>query len=141
MAGMRIVELGRGDDVLLDRAVRTFRGVSGVHHAAFLADSSSVCLLMVDGDEVVGWAWGTRQRHVCGYSQLQLYEIEVIGPSRRRGIGSRLVAAFLDIGRRDGDAKVYLFTGADNTAAQALYQRQGGTPSDSDDTGYSWRLS
>jgi ribosomal protein S18 acetylase RimI-like enzyme len=140
MAGMRIVELGQGDDELLDRAVRTFRGVTGIDHATFLADPSSVCLVTIDGDDVVGWAWGTRQRHVCGYSQLQLYEVEVIEPSRRLGIGSRLVEAFLDIGRRDGDAKVYLFTGVANTAANMLYKHLGGKAFESDERGYFWEL-
>jgi len=140
MARMRIVELGSSDGKLLDRAVRGFRGVSGVDHLAFLTDPSSVCLLMVDGAEVVGWAWGTRQRHVCGYSQLQLYEIEVVEQSRRHGIGRTLLTAFLEIARRDGDAKVYLFTAADNTPAKALYREVGGVPAEPDETSFSWRL-
>jgi hypothetical protein len=91
---MRIVQLGPGDEGFLDVAVRQFRELEGVDHRPFLHDPGTIAFLaLVDvgghdtrrkglasgaGADVIGWAWGLRQRHVAGYSQVQLYEIEVV---------------------------------------------------------------
>ncbi len=137
---MRIVELTEHDHVILDRAVVQFRGIANVDHQPFLRDPGTVALVALDGDEIIGWAWGHAERHVCGYSQLMLYEIEVAGSVRRQGIGRALLAAFLNVGRRDGHAGVYLFTGESNGPAQALYRSLNGVASAENDTGFSWRF-
>jgi GNAT superfamily N-acetyltransferase len=56
--------------------------------------------------ELSRWAWGTRQRHPCGSSQLMLYEIEVAEDVRRQCIGSELMATVLQLAKRDGQAGV-----------------------------------
>jgi ribosomal protein S18 acetylase RimI-like enzyme len=137
---MRIVRLAAGDESLLDVAVRRFRGIEGVDHALFLGDPATLVLLAMHDEDVVGWTWGLRQRHVCGYSQVQLYEIEVAESMRRRGVGRALVAEFLEIARAEGHAKMWLFTSEDNIAAKGLYQAMGGGPSLHDDAGFWWRL-
>ncbi len=137
---MRIVELTEHEHVLLDRAVMRFRGLADVDHQPFLRDPAAVALAALEGDDVLGWAWGHAERHVCGYSQLMLYEIEVAEPERRQGIGRALLAAFLDIGRRGGHAGVYLFTGESNNPAKALYRSLGGVASAENETGFSWRF-
>jgi ribosomal protein S18 acetylase RimI-like enzyme len=139
-AVMRIVELGGGDESLLGAAVLRFRGADGIDHGLFLADPGTVALVAVDGEQVEGWAWGQRERHVCGYSQLLLYEIEVAAAARRQGVGRALISAFLAIGRREGHAKMWLFTRADNSGAKALYQSAGGIAAADDETGFSWEL-
>ena len=138
---MRLVHLGDGDADLLDRAVRRFRGAPGADGAGFLADRSVAVLVALDGEEIAGWAWGWRQHHVCGYTQLQLYEIEVAPPWRRQGIGRQLLTAFLTIGRAEGHSKVYLFTAAGNLQAKALYEQLGGVAAGEDETGYCWQIS
>jgi ribosomal protein S18 acetylase RimI-like enzyme len=137
---MRIVELSDDDGHLIAAAVRMFRGADGIDHTLFLRDPATVALVALEGADVIGWAWGQRERHVCGYSQLLLYEIDVAEPVRRRGVGSSLMSVILEIGRREGHAKVWLFTGSDNTAAKGLYQAMGGVAATADDTGYSWQL-
>jgi ribosomal protein S18 acetylase RimI-like enzyme len=137
-----IRELGDGDSLLLDRAVAKFRDLVVADAAGFLADPATVVMVaMADTDAVIGWAWGTRQRHPCGYSQLMLYEIEVAEEARRQGIGGQLMAAVLQLAKRDGQASVYLFTTEDNVPAQALYRSAGGVADQELGVGFSWSLS
>jgi GNAT superfamily N-acetyltransferase len=63
---------------------------------------------------VAGWVWGCRQSHVCGYSQVRLYEIGVAEPARRRGIGRALLTAFREHAIREGHRRMWLFTDEDN---------------------------
>lgn len=92
---MRVHRLTAQDHGLLDVAVRRFRDVVVEDHAPFLEDPATVAFVALEDGEVVGWAWGCRQRHVCGYSQVQLYEIGVAeAAARRRGIGHALPTAF-----------------------------------------------
>jgi ribosomal protein S18 acetylase RimI-like enzyme len=106
----------------------------------FLRDDATLALVALADAEVVGWVWGLRQRHVCGYSQVQLYEIEVAPGMRRRGVGRALMTAFLEIVRAEGHAKMWLFTSQDNVAAKGLYRAMGGGPSLHDDAGFWWQL-
>ena len=99
---MRIVQLGPGDERFLEVAVRQFRELEGVDHRPFLHDPGTIAFLalvdvgghdarrtgLASGVDVIGWAWGLRQRHVAGYSQVQLHEIEVV-PAWRRRAGAR----------------------------------------------------
>lgn len=137
---MLIRQLGIDDAGLLDAAVRMFRGMEVADHGPFLADAATIAMVATEEGAVVGWVWGLRQRHVCGYSQVQLYEIEVAAPARRRGVGRALLTAFLELARREGHRKVWLFTDHGNTAAKALYGSSGAEPSRHDDAGYWWRL-
>jgi ribosomal protein S18 acetylase RimI-like enzyme len=138
---MRIKRLAAGDEDLLDNAVRVFRGVEGADHAAFLADPGTLTLLALSAEgDLLGWAWGVRQRHVAGYTQVQLYDVAVVEGARRRGVGRALVAEFVAVVKAEGHAKMWLFTGADNAPARALYASLGGGPSASDHTSYWWPL-
>jgi ribosomal protein S18 acetylase RimI-like enzyme len=133
-------QLTSGDDALLDAAVRLFRGVLVLDHDPFLADPASVAFVAIDGQELVGWVWGLRQRHVCGYTQVQLYEIEVSEPARGRGIGRDLLTAFRDAAILEGHRRMWLFTDLENRVAKRLYESAGGRPSAHDDAGYWWQL-
>ncbi|MFF5096718.1 MULTISPECIES: GNAT family N-acetyltransferase [Actinosynnema] len=138
---MPIRPLTPADHDLLDAAVRLFRDVEVADHTPFLADPATIALVALDdGGAVVGWAWGLRQRHAAGYSQVQLYEIGVDGGSRRRGVGRALLTAFRDLARAEGHRRMWLFTDEGNTAAKALYESEGGEPSPHDDAGYWWQL-
>jgi ribosomal protein S18 acetylase RimI-like enzyme len=119
----------RDDRALLDTAVRTFRKVVVEDHTPFLSDPATVASVALSDTVVVGWVWGHRQRHICGYTQFQLYEIEieieVVESARRRGVGRALMAEFMTVARAEGAAKVWLFTDEDNHAAKALYMGLG----------------
>jgi ribosomal protein S18 acetylase RimI-like enzyme len=140
MTPVQIRVLGPGDDHVLGEAVSAFRGTHVTDHSPFLTDPATIALAATDGSGVLGWAWGTRQRHPCGYSQVQLYEIEVSAEHRRRGVGRALLTRFLDIVRTEGHRKMWLFTDEANTAAQALYRAAGGKPSQHDDAAFWWQL-
>ena len=139
MSRMLIRRLASGDEALLETAVRALRGEGGADHAAFLADPATLALLAVgEGGEVLGWAWGVRQRHIAGYSQVQLYGVAVAETSRRRGVGRALVGEFLATVRAEGHAKMWLFTSEGNEAAKALYASLGGGPSGDSHATYWW---
>ncbi|MFT7841770.1 GNAT family N-acetyltransferase [Saccharothrix sp. BKS2] len=138
--GVLVHRLTAGDRGLLDVAVRTFRGIVVEDHAPFLEDPATVAFVALEGGEVVGWVWGCRQRHVGGYSQVQLYEIGVVESVRRRGIGRALLTTFRDHAIGEGHRKMWLFTDEDNHAAKALYEAAGGQPSPHADAGYWWLL-
>lgn len=138
--GMSTVLLGVDDGVLLRAAVRRFRGVDPDDPDAFLADPATIAMATLDGAEVVGWAWGTRQRHVCGYTQVQLYEIEVESTRRGRGLGRALLVHFLDLAAVEGHRRMWLFTDEANVVAKSLYESTGGQPSPQEDATYWWQL-
>lgn len=117
-----------------------FRGRPAVDAEGFLADPGTVVFVAEAGSDVVGWVWGVRQRHVLGHIQLQLYEIEVLPGFRGRGLGRALVEEVLEVARREGHARMWLFTDEDNKAARRLYEAAGGVPSPHDDAGYWWQL-
>lgn len=136
-----VVELGPGDHRLWTAAVAMFREVQHDRHHEFLSDPGTVAFVALDGESVVGWAWGFRQLRADGDSMLLLYEIEVVESERRKGIGRALVDAFLDLGRSEGCQKVWLFTEAANKDAVSLYEETGGYLSDRSHLLYSWELS
>ncbi|MCE6995286.1 GNAT family N-acetyltransferase [Saccharothrix sp. S26] len=137
---MFVHRLTAADHGLLDVAVRRFRGIVVEDHAPFLEDPATVAFVALEDGDVAGWVRGCRQRHVGGYSQVQLYEIGVAEPARRHGIGRALLTAFRDHAVREGHSKMWLFTDEDNHPAKALYEACGGRPSPHADAGYWWLL-
>ncbi len=69
-----------------------------------------------------------------------VYEIEVLEPYRRQGIGRALVAEIRRISRQAGCLKLFLITNASNTAAMALYASTGARRSADDDVLLSYDL-
>lgn len=139
-AGVEIHELGSDDGDLLREAVRRFRRVELDETESFLSDPATVALAMVRDREVVGWVWGNRQRHAAGYSQVQLYEIEVAPEHRGRGIGRALLTRFRDLAMSEGHRKMWLFTDEGNVPAKALYRSTGGSASPHEDVTFWWQL-
>lgn len=90
---MKIHRLTTDHVDLLARATVQFRHRTDIDQAAFLADPATRVWVALADERIVGWVWGTRQRHVLGYTQFQLYEIEVVEEYRTRGIGRALVEA------------------------------------------------
>jgi ribosomal protein S18 acetylase RimI-like enzyme len=135
-----IKRLAPGDEELLTTAAGIFRGGAEAGAAAFLADPSTLALLALEDDVVAGWAWGYRQRHLAGYTQVQLYQVDVVPGARRRGVATALVGEFLSVARAEGQAKMWLFTGEDNAAARGLYESLGGNASGTPHATYWWSL-
>ena len=138
-ASVEIHELGLDDGDLLREAVRRFRRVELDETESFLSDPATIALAMVCDREVVGWVWGNRQRHAAGYSQVQLYEIEVVPEHRGRGVGRALLSRFRDLAASEGHRKMWLFTDDGNAPAKALYQSIGGSASPHEDATFWWQ--
>jgi GNAT superfamily N-acetyltransferase len=62
-------------------------------------------------------------RHLPGVPRL--IHLEVLGPFRRRGIGTALIRAGEDTARRLGHERIALGVGLDNRGARRLYERLG----------------
>jgi len=137
---MKIKQLAAGDEALLEQAVRSSRGAVGADHTAFLSDPATLALAAVEDGQVLGSAWGLRQRHIAGYTQVQLYELHVIEHARRRGLGRALVQELLAIVRAEGHAKMWLFTDEDNMPARQLYMTLGGVSSGHSHATHWWSL-
>jgi GNAT superfamily N-acetyltransferase len=56
-----------------------------------------------------------------------LNDLFVVPAYRRTGVASALIGAAVELGRRDGAARLELATASDNAAAQALYESLGWT--------------
>ncbi len=53
----------------------------------------------------------------------RIENVAVAGPSRRRGLGTRLLGEFLDLARREGADAVFLEVRESNRAARRLYEQ------------------
>lgn len=74
----------------------------------------------VRGGRVGGFVLGWRVGH-----EIQVLSVAVEPRHRRRGIGSRLLEAYLEALRGEGVREATLEVGVSNRAAQALYSRLG----------------
>jgi GNAT superfamily N-acetyltransferase len=125
---MRIVRLTPADDAMLVSMLRTFRGPDDVLDPAFLADPTSVAFAAVDGDDVLGWAWGHRSSRPEGGQTLLLQELEQTEAARATGAGRALVDAFVGEARSLGLNGMWLFTHAGVEAARRIDPRAGDPP-------------
>lgn len=132
--------LGPDDGDTLREAVRIFRRMEIDSAPTFLDDPTTFAIVALDDGFVIGWAWGVRQRHVCGYTQVQLYEIEVATPHRRQGHGRALLSMALGLATSEGHHRMWLFTDEANASAKNLYESTGAAPSPHDDATYWWQL-
>jgi GNAT superfamily N-acetyltransferase len=125
---MEIRRLGPRDGALLDAAVRAFRGFEHRADHGCLTDPGAVAVVALDGETVVGWAFGHELPHPAGPSSLALYELDVAGPARGGGIGRALLDAFATAARERGFDAMSMLTGVDPTIARNLYPSAGGRP-------------
>lgn len=56
-------------------------------------------------------------------AEWEIENIAISGPARRRGLGTRLLGAFLNQVRSEGPSAVYLEVRESNTAARSLYEK------------------
>ena len=112
------------DSDLLARAVRTFMNTDA--GPGYLETPGTLVFVATDGGEVTGWCWGSQLARPDGTSMLYLHQLEVAEAHRRQGIGRELVSSFMRAGRAAGATKMFLTTGAHNTAARRLYTSLGG---------------
>jgi ribosomal protein S18 acetylase RimI-like enzyme len=109
---------------LLRRAARTFLATDA--DPAYLENPATLTFVATDADEITGWCWGYHLARPDGRSMLYVHQLEVAESHRRQGIGRALLTEFMTAGRSAGATKMFLTTGAGNSAARALYDSPGG---------------
>jgi len=75
---------------------------------------------------VVGFASGITYIHPDKPLELWINEVGVASSHRRKGLGTQLIKALLDAGRRAGCHEAWVLTERSNAAALRLYATSGG---------------
>ncbi len=106
---------------------------------AFIAEPRSFVFGAYLDNDPVGWIWGAHMRRPDGRMMSYVHEIDVVAAHRRKGVGSSLIEAAVGLARRNGSHGIFLMTGADNDAANALYREMGAQRmSEAGEHGYAW---
>ena len=93
----------------------------------FLAEPTHHLLIAYDpGERPVGFVSGVETTHPDKGTEMFLYELSVEEPSRRRGVGRRLVEALAALAEKRGCYGMWVGTEPENVAARATYERAGG---------------
>ena len=88
----------------------------------YLAEPGHFMLVAVEDDEVIGMCTSMIHRHADKPDDLYIDEVGVADKALRRGIGTQLMEAMLELGRQHGCESAWVATEADNRPAQALYR-------------------
>jgi len=128
---VEIRELGPGDEELVHRAVREFRGADAVAPDLFLEDPRAHAIVALEDDELVGWAYGSEVLHPEGRWIVVVLGIEVEPSSRRSGVGRALLERFATLASAKGHERVWLLTDAGADVARRLFPGTSVEPSGS----------
>ncbi len=139
-AAIQVRLLTPADAGLLAAAAAAFTQATDAAAARFLVNPAAIAFVATNDGQIVGWAWGYRQIRPDGRDQVLLYEIGAAAEWRRRGVGTALLRAVLDLARDEGFVRVWLCTNETNTAAMALYRAEGGRRFQNDDVVFRWDL-
>lgn len=112
------------DTSSLELVVSKFMG--GGRGDAYLEARGSLAFVAYDAAQLAGWCWGYQLIRPGDSSMLYLHQLEVDQAYRRQGIGRDLLRALMTAGVEEGATKMFLTTGAENTAARSLYDAMGG---------------
>ena len=89
--------------------------------ASFIAYPGSRTWVAEEGGAIVGFLIAGRHSRGVGH----IVTIDVVEPSRRRGVGSKLMEAAEQWAREQGMAFIHLETAVDNLPAQRFYAARG----------------
>jgi GNAT superfamily N-acetyltransferase len=134
---VHIRKLEADEEELLDAAIRVLKDRPSPAPEMFLRDPRAHAFVALDGDRVVGCAYGYELFRPEGLWIVLLYELGVVEPYRSEGVGRELLDAFVAFARSKGHSKMWLFTDAGNAAARRLYEGAGGDR-DEGAAGYWW---
>ena len=120
--------LGPGDEsVLEDVAADVFDyEVKPALVQELLGDSRHHLVVALEGARVVGMASAVHYVHPDKPAQLFINEVGVTPMHQGQGIGRRLLAALLALGREIGCTEAWVATEPGNTSARDLYTAAGG---------------
>jgi aminoglycoside 6'-N-acetyltransferase I len=102
----------------------------------FLADPRHHIAVAIENGVVVGFASGVDYVHPDKPRELFINEVGVSPQHRRRGVGTAVLQALLDVGRARGCKQAWVLTSPDNEAAVALYGAAGGGVMDGEILGF-----
>jgi [ribosomal protein S18]-alanine N-acetyltransferase len=88
------------------------------YETVFAGEAPFRAVLIIEEDGVQGFIAG----RALG-EEWEIENIAVAGSARRRGLGTRLLAEFLDLARRRGADTVFLEVRESNLAARRLYEK------------------
>mgnify|MGYP002403789331 CR=1 FL=1 len=97
---------------------------------AYLADTTNLMMVAIDGDIVVGQCAAVIHRHADRATELYVENLGVAPSHRRRGIGRELVARMFEAGRARGCREAWVGTEPDNDPANRLYEAFDGEPAE-----------
>ena len=137
---MEVRRLQPGDERLAADACRIFGGDGDVDPTEFLSRPETTVLVGVDGSGVTGWVYGHELPHPDGEKTMMLYALNVAERARRQGVGTALVAQFVDDARIRGCTEVWVLTDDANPAAIATYRRSGGRRDKVPQVMFKWKL-
>ena len=92
----------------------------------FLSGSRHHIAVALDGKTVIGMASAVDYVHPDKPLQLWINEVGVAPQYHRKGVGSRMINALLNLGRELGCYEAWVGTGPDNKPARGLYDSIGG---------------
>lgn len=103
--------------------------MAAIHAAAFetprpWSEAEFHDLIAAPGSVIIGERDGFALGRVIA-GEAELLTIAVLPDARRRGLGGRILAGFIDAARSRGAASIWLEVAADNPTALALYRRVG----------------
>jgi GNAT superfamily N-acetyltransferase len=128
---VEVRELSPGDEGLVHRAVRAFRDVDAVAPDLFLEDPRAHAIVALDGEDLLGWAYGSEVLHPEGRWVVIVLAIEVEPSSRRAGVGRALLERFAALASAKGHERVWLLTDAGAEVARRLFPGASVEPSGS----------
>lgn len=106
----------------------------------FLSDPNNYLVVAVENDEVLGYVVAYALQRVDREAKtLFFYEIGVSKQARKRGIGTALINFMKDVCETNNYMKMWVPTERSNNAAMQLYEKTGGTISESiDEVSFTW---
>jgi ribosomal protein S18 acetylase RimI-like enzyme len=139
---VRVRRLGGDDrDALLAAGKLFDRPLNEAATRRYLEDPRNVVYLATAGREPVGFLRGSElDQPFTARKQMFLYEIAVVEPHRRKGIGTTLVRELLRYCEERGFEEVFVFTDPANDAAVRLYRGTGANTETPGDRMYVYRL-
>jgi GNAT superfamily N-acetyltransferase len=135
-----IRRLLHGDELLAERACRTFGLEGDIDPSAFLGRPETALLIVEHGDDVAGWVYGHELLHPDGEKTMLLYALDVASAHRGQGWGQALVSAFVGHASSRGCTEVWVLTDNANRAAMATYAAAGGSTNGGGPAMFTWRL-
>jgi len=134
-----LTEISPAGAYLFASATMQFRNAEDAR--TFAALDHTTAFVAGEAETVTGYCWGYYLQRPDSSAMAYIHELEVAERHWRRGIGRRLMLAFLGAAQQRGATKVFLTTGSGNVAARSLYDTIGGQIADQGDTtNYWWNL-